>query len=166
MLLVGAGCSVSAGIPAAGGVVAEVQRDHPRAYTQAEERSYPQVMAQLSPAERRDLLARFIDDASVNWAHVCVAQLMKEGYVDRILTTNFDPLIIRACAMLGLFPAVYDFAASQRFSTADIPDQAAVFLHGQRSGFVLLNTAEEVKQHAELLRPVFDEAGQGAGLRE
>ena len=70
-------------------------------------------MTQLSPAERRDLLARFIDDASVNWAHVCVAQLMKEGYVDRILTTNFDPLIIRACAMLGLFPAVYDFAASQ-----------------------------------------------------
>jgi Tfp pilus assembly protein PilF len=85
---------------------------------------------------------------------------MKHEFVDRILTTNFDPLVIRACALVGLFPAVYDFAASQTFKAGNIPRQAIVYLHGQRSGFVLLHTQEEVERHSERLKPVFDEAGQ------
>ena len=161
VLLVGAGCSVTAGIPAAPGIVAEIANTYPRAYDRAGKKDYPQLMAELAPAERRDLIARYVDAARLNWAHVCIAQLMRSGFVDRILTTNFDPLVIRSCALLGLFPGVYDFAASQLFSRADIADQSVVYLHGQRSGFALLNTEEEVQRHATLLEPVFDEAGQG-----
>ncbi len=161
VLLIGAGCSVTGGIPPASGIMDHIQEHYERAYKRAEEKRYPICMAELSKDERRDLIAHYVDEAKINWAHVCIAQLLERGYVDRILTTNFDPLIVRACALIGLFPAVYDFAASQAFEAGNIPGQAVVHLHGQRSGFVLLNTQAEVEGHVQLLKPVFDEAGQG-----
>lgn len=86
---------------------------------------------------------------------------MKAGYVDRVLTVNFDPLVVKACAMVGLYPAVYDFAASQFFKPAYIPTPAVFHLHGQHTGFVLMNTEQEVEEHAKRLRPLFDDAGRG-----
>jgi NAD-dependent SIR2 family protein deacetylase len=97
-------------------------------------------MAELSDAERRDLISDYVDRATINWAHLAIAQLMKDGFVDRVFTTNFDPLVLRACALLGVFPAVYDFAASQRFKPAYLPEKAVFHLHGQHTGFVLLHT--------------------------
>lgn len=160
-LLIGAGCSVRAGIPSAPQLVEVIGERYPRAFARAREKSYPACMAELSLGERRDLIAEYVDRAKINWAHIGIAQLMKAGYVDRVLTTNFDPLVVRACAFVGLFPAVYDFAASQAFQPADIPDQAIFYLHGQRTGFVLMNTAADFKQHSKLLAPVFDDAGRG-----
>jgi hypothetical protein len=118
-------------------------------------------MAQLHPGQRRDLIAHHVDTAKINWTHICIALLMQAGYVDRVLTTNFDPLVVRACALLGDFPAVYDFATSQRFKPVDIPDKAVFYLHGQRTGFVLLNTMEELANLSETLGPVFEDAGRG-----
>jgi hypothetical protein len=89
-------------------------------------------MAALSPDERHEIIARYVDCAKVNWAHICIAQLVKEGYVDRILTTNFDPLVIRAAALLGPLPAVYDLASS-RFDAERIHSPALVYLHGQHA---------------------------------
>jgi len=59
------------------------------------------------------------------------------------------------------FPAVYDFAASQNFQPADIPDKAVFYLNGQRTGFVLMNTEKECSEHSKRLSPVFDDAGRG-----
>jgi tetratricopeptide (TPR) repeat protein/NAD-dependent SIR2 family protein deacetylase len=159
-LLIGAGCSVKAGIPTAAGFVDLIKNDFGREFDRAKEKTYAQCMVELSPDDRRDLIASHIDAAKVNWAHICIALLMKHGFVDRVLTVNFDPLVIRACALLGIFPAVYDFAASQLFESADIPDQAVFYLHGQRTGFVWKNTVEETREQAGHLGPVFDEAGQ------
>jgi hypothetical protein len=69
-------------------------------------------------------------------------------------------LVVRACALLGLFPAVYDFAASQLYRPEDIQGNAVIYLHGQSTGFVLMNTDEEVKRHSERMAPVFQAAGQ------
>jgi tetratricopeptide (TPR) repeat protein len=138
-----------------------IEKRYPQAYRRAKEKTYAKCMAELPPGVRRDLVARYVDRAKINWAHIGIAQLMKNGYVDRILTTNFDLLAVRACAMLGVFPAIYDFAASQLFKPADIPDQAVFYLHGQRTGFVLMNTEEELEKHAKLLAPVFEDAGRG-----
>ena len=118
-------------------------------------------MAELAVAERRDLIASYVDNAKINWAHIGIAQLMKHGYVDRVLTTNFDLLAARACALVGLFPAVYDFATSQLYKPADITGEAIIHLHGQRTGFVLMNTEEECKRHSKLMKPVFQDAGLG-----
>jgi len=160
-LLIGAGCSVSAGIPSAHGFMRRIEKMFPEAYQRAEPKTYPHCMAQLSSGTRHDLIAAEIDAAKVNWGHVAIAQLMQAGYVDRVLTTNFDPLIVRACALAGMHPAVYDFAASQLLKPAQIPNLAVFHLHGQRTGFVLLNTEAECAAQAERLGPVFQDAGEG-----
>lgn len=118
-------------------------------------------MAKLAPGQRRDLIGKYIDEAKINWAHIGIAQLMKQGYVDRVLTTNFDPLVARACALVGLFPAVYDFASSQVFKAADTLEQAVFYLHGQRSGFRLLNTKKEMGSLSKALKPLFRDPGRG-----
>ena len=161
-LLIGAGCSVTAGIPLASGFVKEIERQFPTKYgLAAEPRTYPGCMGQILPDERHALIAQFVDPAKINWPHLCIALLIQHGYVDRVLTTNFDPLVVRACALVNEFPAVYDFAASQYFRAADIPGKAIFYLHGQRGGFVLLNTAEECEEHSERMQPVFADAGSG-----
>jgi Tfp pilus assembly protein PilF len=160
-LLIGAGCSVKAGIPTAAGFVDIIKDKYELAYQRAPAKTYPKCMGELLLSERRDLIAQYVDKAQINWAHLCIAGLMQAGYVDRVLTTNFDLLVARACAMLGVFPATYDFATSQLLKKADIPDQAVFYLHGQRTGFVLMNTEEDMMTHSKLLGPVFEDAGSG-----
>ncbi|MEA3293787.1 MAG: hypothetical protein U9P81_02260 [Euryarchaeota archaeon] len=160
-LLIGAGCSYKAGIPLASGFVEIIEHDYPNAYERAKEKTYPACMAELTFGHRRDLIAYHIDNSKINWAHVCIALLIHEGYVDRVLTTNFDPLLIRACALLNEFPAVYDFAVSHLFKPADVADKAIFHLHGQRGGFVLLNTEEECNKLSSHLKPVFQDSEQG-----
>ncbi|MDO8140643.1 MAG: hypothetical protein Q6358_04015, partial [Candidatus Brocadiales bacterium] len=160
-LLIGAGCSVTAGIPSARGFVEIIEKEYKQAFKRAKTKTYAHCMAELAVSERRDLIAAYVDKARINWAHIAIAQLMKAGFVDRVLTTNFDLLVVRACALLGQFPAVYDFAASQLYKAADIPEQAIFYLHGQRTGFVLMNTEKECKKHSALLAPVFEDAGKG-----
>ena len=161
-LLIGAGCSATAKIPLAGEIVQELAKKYPTRYARVEKKSsYPHCMAELAYDERSDLLAPYIDRAKINWAHVAIAQLTKAGYVTRILTTNFDPLIAKACATVGVFPAIYDLAASQTFRADRVYEPSVFYLHGQRTGFVTLHTDEEVKRHKQTLAPVFEDAGKG-----
>jgi tetratricopeptide (TPR) repeat protein len=158
-LLIGAGCSVEAGIPHAQGFLNIIKTRHPRAYERAKEKTYADCMAQLSPDERRDLLSEFIDKAKINWAHVAIAQLLKHGYVDRVLTTNFDPLVVRACGLAGVYPAVFDLAASGIFRADWVPSPAVIYLHGQRSGFVMRNVKDDF-HYGEAVEEALDDAGR------
>jgi len=157
-LLIGAGCSVKAGIPMASEFVEIIRKEYPRAYERAPEKTYPHVMAELLMSERRDLISNYINNAKINWAHLAIAQLLKHGFVDRVLTVNFDPLVMRACALVGVFPAVYDFAASQIFKPDFIAQQSIFHLHGQHTGLVVLNTESEVDRLSLHLGPLFTDS--------
>jgi NAD-dependent SIR2 family protein deacetylase len=159
-LLIGAGCSVTAGIKTAAGFVKLIKQHFGTAYNRASDKTYPRCMAELTRGQQRDLINEQVCNAKINWAHMAIAQLMRHGYVDRVLTTNFDPLVLRASAMLGEFPAVYDFALSQLFRAGELPEKAVFHLHGQSTGFVLMNTGREVAQHSKRLGPLFRDAGQ------
>ena len=165
-LLIGAGCSVTAGIRSAAGFVELIRDQFKAAYNRAATKmlsgqpGYPQCMAELSRGQQRDLINEQVSKARINWAHIAIAQLIGNGYIDRVLTTNFDPLALRACAMLGEFPAVYDFAISQLFRPGELPERAIFHLHGQSTGFVLMNTEAEVQAHSERLGPLFLDAGR------
>jgi len=160
-VLLGAGCSISAGIPSASDIVRQIKVKFPTAYARATSHGYADCMAALERGVRRDLIGAYIDNAKINWAHIALAQLIGGGYVDRVLTTNFDPLISRACALVNSFPAVYDFAASHIFNPDQVSAQAIFHLHGQRDGFVLLNTRSEVTKHRNHIKPIFDDAHKG-----
>jgi hypothetical protein len=160
-LLVGAGCSYQAGIPLARGFVEEIQKRYQAEYDRATEKTYPVCMGELSASDRHDLICEYIDQAKINWAHISIAQLMRAGYVDRVLTTNFDPLVTRACALLNFYPAVYDMAVVRKGFLADfVRDQAVFHLHGQRDGFVQLHRKEEVDALAEAIEPLFDDTAR------
>ena len=162
VVLIGAGCSKSAGIPLAGELIREVEQKLPIAHKrvpEADRRNYNKVMAALTTNQRRGLLDPHIDAARVNWAHLALAQLFATGKVDRVLTVNFDPLLVRACAMAGLFPAIYDLATTERFREAHIAPRSLFYLNGQHTGFVTLNTEDELKRHHQRLRDIVHNTG-------
>jgi NAD-dependent protein deacetylases, SIR2 family len=157
-LLIGAGCSVQAGIPLARGFVEAIKQRFPHEYERAATKAYPFCMGELSAADRHDLISEFIDQAKVNWAHISIGLLMQGGFIDRVLTTNFDPMVMRACALLNLFPAVYDMAVVRQGFLADYVRDLAVFhLHGQRDGFVQLHRETEVEALSRAIKPLFDD---------
>jgi NAD-dependent SIR2 family protein deacetylase len=133
-VLLGAGCSISAGIPTAGAIVQHIKSAYPTAYSRATPKDYPGCMAALDRGVRRDLIAGYIDKAKINWAHLALAQLIENGFVDRVLTTNFDPLVSRACALVNSFPAVYDFAASHLFNPDQVSERSVSTFTGSATG--------------------------------
>lgn len=152
-LLIGAGCSVSAGIPVASELVGQIQQRYPAAYARTKGRTFPEAMAALDPRERREFLSPYLDGSRVNPAHLAIAQLVRDGVVDRLFTTNFDPLVLRACALLGEFPASYNLPTSPRHAALDLPDKAVFFLHGQR-------TAPAGRLSHAALKALFEEMAQ------
>jgi hypothetical protein len=170
-LLLGAGCSKTAGIPLASGIVDQIRNspNYSRVYQRALDRarasnahaviaSYGDCMAEMDHGDQRELIRGYIDAANLNWAHAGIAALIKHGYVGRVLTTNFDPLVARACAVFNELPAVYDLTMSEIRNYKELPDKAIFHLHGQRYGFSMLNDPDELEKHKSLIKPLFEHA--------
>jgi hypothetical protein len=83
---------------------------------------------------------------------------MSERFIERALTVNFDNLLARACGLLSLYPAIYDFGSAPTGEVSLIVSPAIVHLHGQGHGVVLLNTEEETKAHAAKIAPVLGQS--------
>jgi len=122
-LLVGAGCSASAGVPLAAALLKRLQERSP------DVGSYREGITALSADERQAFLDPYLDSAKVNPAHLAIAQLLHEGVVRHVFTTNFDMLLPRACALLGEFPAISSVLPEPQ----ELPDKALLYLHGQRT---------------------------------
>lgn len=147
-LLIGAGCSVSAGIPSGNGF-AQIIRNR---YRSVDAEEYADCMSEIPKPQQKSIIEEKINEADVNWAHVAIAQLIEHGFVDRVLTTNFDPLVSRACALIGRFPAIYDYAAAPgTFNAGTVSDPSVFHLHGQGTGFVLKNSQSEMRELADAL---------------
>jgi tetratricopeptide (TPR) repeat protein len=133
-LLVGAGCSVSAGVPLGKEIIQSIGTDFPRAAQRASEQSYAAYIKELATAEQQALINRCVETSQVNSTYLAIAHLLKKGYVDRVLTTNFDPLLIRACALAGEFPAVYNVPQLSSTDLIRLPEKALFYLQGQGTG--------------------------------
>lgn len=161
-LLIGAGCSVSAGIPSANEFVKIIAKIYSREYNKCENKTYAECMKKLTPIERRNLISKYVNNAKINWAHLCIAQLIKEKYIDRVLTTNFDNLIVKACSIVQEYPAVYDLTSYTTFRTDLMLDKSILYLHGQYNGFILCNTEEEVTSQKENIDSIFHELNRNS----
>jgi hypothetical protein len=170
-LLIGAGCSLSGDIPLAGTIVEDHKDRFSAAFKRAEDTLardthagkpnlslYPYFMAELTPAERDEIINGYLEKEQINWAHIAIAQLLKNGYIGRILTVNFDRLIVRACGMLNHFPAIYDFSSlSTAFDADTIPEGAVFYLHGQGLAQPLIHRLEESANVIQGLEPLLEE---------
>lgn len=178
ILLVGAGISVSAGIPPAQQLMKIAIENFPHYFTEEEQKlaqedlgqlQYNDIMTKLSNIKRKELFKWFIEGnsdkgiakAKLNFAHIAIAELLKQGYFSRILTVNFDPLLIHACYMVGMypFPAIYDLGAMGKVNAELLHDPSIVYLNGQHVGFVQRNTTDQLESHKETLTQIVRSTG-------
>jgi tetratricopeptide (TPR) repeat protein len=153
VFFLGAGVSKSGNIPLA----SEIQKDILEKYSNnpkiknmdEKNKNYSKLMDCLTPFERNKLLKEYIKDAKINVAHIYLAQLLKEDYIDYILTVNFDNLMVRALALYNEFPPTYDIAILKDLTTTTISKKSVTYLHGQHHGLWLLNTKEEMEKVQE-----------------
>ncbi len=150
VLLLGAGVSVSAGVPLADHMVKEL-RSTPKYAGQLEdidmikgESEYNMLMRSLFPKQRQEYIRAYIDKAKINLAHLYIGSLIKEGYVDSVLTTNFDPLLVKTMALFNKHTYVYDLANVRNYVSNSIMYPNIFYLHGQGHAFLMLNTETEL----------------------
>jgi Sir2 family len=163
-LFIGAGCSRSAGIPTAPELVELIRQRHPEDWERAVAKDYQKCMDQLDPTYQRRLIQDVVKNSQLNLTHVAIASLMKGRKINRVITTNFDSLLTRACALVGLETAVYDVDAisSAHFRALEIGDEPAIFyVHGQHFGFSQFHSPRDyTPEHGDMLRDLFRSISQ------
>ena len=159
IFFLGAGASKTGNIPLANEIIKDILErysDMPSIQNLPVESSYADLMHGLEPFQRKELLKGYIDNAKINVAHIYLAQLLKENFVDYILTVNFDNLMLRALSMFNIFPATYDMAIIRELTTTTFEEKSVVYLHGQSHGLWQLNTDEEMKKVEKTIPKIFD----------
>ena len=149
IVFVGAGCSVSGEIPTADKIVdyvLENYKDNPDILCLDKNPSYAEIMECLGPRNRNKVFKHYVDNAKINVSHIYLAHLMSLGYVDYIVTVNFDNLAQRALALYNIFPPIYDISSFEDFTTRSLDTKSVTYLHGQHNGLWQLNTKEETKK--------------------
>ncbi len=163
-LLIGAGVSITAGIPTSNGFVEKIAEKFPVAYGELENPDYNSCMSQLENAQQVELISEYIKAAKINKAHIGIARLEKNEIIDTILTTNFDPLASRACALFNQFPAIYDLANlgdKIEFDFSYVSGSAIFHLHGQHTGFRQFNDKAKLEAQAARIQPVLQAVMKG-----
>ena len=161
IFFLGAGASISGGIPLATGIEeiiqAEYATNHKVSKLEKKNVSYTNLMACLTPVQRNTLLERLIEKAKINVTHIYLAQLIKNDFIDYVLTVNFDNLMLRALALFDVFPPVYDLTTIGEFTTSKPKEKSVLYLHGRHQGVWLLNTESEMKKVKEIVPKIFSE---------
>ncbi|QKC93248.1 transcriptional regulator [Mesorhizobium intechi] len=192
VLLLGAGASITSGIPAAAKTVEKAARwawckengRHPDDFTIRRSDYWPWLAAQpwykteLSAADlypeaidnllgvksdRREFFEKLINPPEVppSRGYVALTQILHQGWISTVLTTNFDQCLERAAIQQNRphrLVSISTPADYVMFSSAP-HDPQLVFLHGSVKHYTDRNLADEVQSLdpslAERLRPLF-----------
>ena len=133
---------------------------------------YAFLMGKLgSPKERAKRIKKYVDRAKdkegriqINWTHLLLAALVEKGYINRILTTNFDPLIVDALAIMGQPIRTFDLNTTGKYFPGTLDPATIVYLHGQMHSLFLANTPDEMDRVQNLYPSVLQEAVQDSLL--
>lgn len=140
-----------------------------------EEPRYDDLIEQLAQSkdDRQSLLEPYFEPTdeererevkTPSEAHRNIAWLMKNEYINVVVTTNFDQLLEQALREQGVTPTVVSSSADAE-GVAPLAHQDAVILkiHGDYKATNLKNTSDELDSYEpaveELVRQVFDEYG-------
>lgn len=160
IFFLGSGASKTGNIPTAPEIAKRILEEYNESPfirdLKEEEKIYSKLMGCLLPEERETLLKEYIKDAKINVTHIYLAQLFKEGFIDYVVTVNFDNLMLRALALYNIFPPTYDMAVLKNLTTTTFPPQSVIYLHGQNHGPWLLNTDDEMKRGESTIPRVLD----------
>lgn len=180
IFLIGAGCSVSAGIKSATGMAKELilgaveDLGGPNIVSPVEAYNWlrryrsdvwpfpPQPREELidwpivydhlfshlyaSPDHQRRIFARYTNLAQtgLNWAHLCLGELVRSRYISTVLSTNFDQLALEGMIAANVFPVICDgFETLDRLEPAPSTPQL-VQIHGSSHAYRLRNNVLDV----------------------
>ena len=161
IVFIGAGCSITAGIPSADKIVDYVLenfKDNPDIKGFAKKPTYAELMECLGPIQRNKIFRHYVEAAKINVSHIYLAHLMEKDYVDYIVTVNFDNLAQKALALYNIFPPTYDISILKDLTTTSLDTKSITYLHGQYNGLWQLNTKEEMNKVIEsnTAKSIFD----------
>lgn len=188
-LLVGSGVSRGAEIPTGWEVIEDLIRKLAEADGEdpgpepaewyrdeyGDEPRYDDLLEQLAPSkeDRQALLKSYFEPTdeerekgikTPSQAHESIAWLVKQGYINVIVTTNFDRLLEQALEDVGVTPTVIA-KPSDAEGAAPLAHSEAVILkvNGDYKASTLKNTADELDRYdpeiERLIEQVLDEYG-------
>ena len=188
-LLVGSGISRGAEIPTGWEViedlirkVAEAEGEDPDPepaewYREEYEEKprYDDLLEQLAPSkeDRQALLESYFEPSEEEReqgvkvssdSHKSIAWLVKEGYINVIVTTNFDRLLEQALKEVGVTPTVISKPSDAEGAAPLAHDDAVILkINGDYKASTLKNTADELDSYdpaiERLIKQVLDEYG-------
>ena len=98
-----------------------------------------------APDDVRELFGSLMTEAkgAINWAHLCLGELVRREYVSTVLTTNFDQLVLY---LVRAVSCPWSAMASNRSRIAGAPRHPQlVELHGSRHTYLLRNAPTDVE---------------------
>ncbi|HEY4921183.1 MAG TPA: tetratricopeptide repeat protein [Xanthobacteraceae bacterium] len=99
-----------------------------------------------TPDDVREIFSEIVDKAGgfINWAHLCLGELVRRRIVSTVITTNFDQLVLSGMVSSGVLPVVSDGIESLSRIRGAPHHPQLVELHGSRHTYRLRNPPEEV----------------------
>lgn len=188
-LLLGSGISRSAGIPTGWEVVLDLIRNiakmkgedcgsKPEEWYKKDFNKEPDYSVLLddiakTATERSQILKRYFEPSDEEHeqgiktptvAHRAIANLIKQGFIKVIITTNFDRLLERALEEVGVTPTVISNDDNIEGAMPIIHSQCTIIkVHGDYIDTRIKNTKSELESYSEkmkfLIDRVFDEFG-------
>lgn len=158
IVLLGSGISVSGGIPSSEGIISKIRTDFSSVCARTHPVTYEDHLAVLTVAQRQTLIKNLVSGARLNQAHLHFATLAKAGYVDKIITTNFDTLLHKALALENVYPNIFDFTASQSADSADFSNISLFHMHGQKDGMLNLQDEDSYDQYIFKMKRFFGDS--------
>ncbi|MBX0305365.1 SIR2 family protein [Haloarcula salinisoli] len=189
-LLLGSGVSMEAGVPTGWGIVEDLIRDLATAEGEEptpdpfqwyedkydQEPAYDELMEQVGPSkeDRQSILQPYFEPTeeereegikTPSEAHRSIAWLVDEGYINIIITTNFDQLLEQALRERGVNPVVITNATSAA-GAEPLAQQDAVILkiHGDYMETNIKNINSELQSYDEEIESRLNRAFSDYGL--
>jgi len=100
-----------------------------------------------TPDHAREIFSDFVDQAEgrINWAHLCLGELVKQRLVSTVITTNFDQLVLGGLVRAGVLPVVCDGIESLTRIRGAPTHPQVIELHGSRHTYRLRNAPDELE---------------------
>jgi Flp pilus assembly protein TadD len=121
----------------------------------------------LLPGEvdRQEFIIECIEEGRgrLNMAHLLLGQLIKTGFVETVLTTNFDDLLLRALQLYFVVPSALDPDSTNILLTNSKFVQVA-YLHGRLASYRQRHTLSEVNSSIRGFETYLAQALQDHGL--
>jgi tetratricopeptide (TPR) repeat protein len=115
---------------------------------------YQCIMNSLSPVDQQRAVASILkacEPIKITWTYLRIAQLVKAGYVDSILTTNLDSVLIKALSLFDVIPAICDFHPAAELRSSHAGEPQVIYLHGNQHSYNVKNTQLAVANYTEPL---------------